>query len=136
MDTKNIAIEAGTFFKVYCPGQYKTSTQKLTMYNNGSVSNNIRYQDICNPEYFVINVAYITTWGWFEVYNNTMYEWYDYWGLTHDETNIPYDWEILKKFFHNNNIVINYWLDNNGTWGTANYETGKWTGLTGQVNKY
>ena len=36
-----------TRFKVYCPGQYKRSPQKLMMYQDGSVSKNVKYQELC-----------------------------------------------------------------------------------------
>ena len=44
---KNKFESDGTWFKVYCPGQYKTFPHKLMMYQDGSVSKNIRYQEIC-----------------------------------------------------------------------------------------
>ena len=54
------------FFKVYCPGQYDKTPHKEIMYQNGSVSNNIRYLDIC-VEKFIINVAFNQEPGWFEL---------------------------------------------------------------------
>ena len=35
-----------------------------------------------------------------------MVEWYDYWGLTNEETYIPYDFEILEIFFKTYNTII------------------------------
>ena len=32
------------------------------------------------------------------------------------------------------NIIVNKWIDCNGTPGIFDYETGKWTGAVGQVN--
>ena len=62
-----------------------------------------------------------------------MFEVHDYWGLTHDKSNIPYDFEILKIFFETKNVIIQ-WIDCNRTWGTYNSETERWTGAVGQVN--
>ena len=77
-----------------------------------------------------INVAYNDAWGFFEIANNSMVEWWDYWGLTHELTSIPYDFEILEVFFENRNIN---WINCNGTWGWYDYETGNWTGAVGKV---
>ena len=136
IDIKQRGPEPETIFKVYCPGQYKTSPHKLKMYNNGSVSNHIRYENICDSENFVMNVAYEPWPGFFEVVNNTMVEWYDYWGLINDVTQVPYDYEILKTFFKNYNIGIINWRDANGDAGFFNHETGNWTGIVGLVNNY
>ena len=136
MDTKHSGDVSDTLFKVYCPGQYKTFPHKLKMFINGSASNNIRYPEICNIKNFAVNIAYYTQTGFFEVVNNTMVEWYDYWGLIHDMSQIPYDYEILKTFFQIYNIGIINWIDYSGTWGLFNHETGNWSGLVGQVNNY
>ena len=78
------------------------------MYNNGSVNNNIEYKDICNIGNFNVNVVYRTDPGFFEIVNNTMVEWYDFWNLLTDFSMIVYDFEILKPFFQNNNIIVNW----------------------------
>ena len=78
------------------------------MYNNGSVSNNIKYNDICNIDTFVINVVYFTIPGFFDIVNNTMVEWYDFWNLITGYSMIVYDFEILEPFFQNNNIIVNW----------------------------
>ena len=78
------------------------------MYNNGSVSNNIKYKDVCNIDNFFVNVVYETNPGFFEIVNNTMVEWYDFWRLLTDYSMIVYDFEILKPFFQNNNLTINW----------------------------
>ena len=122
MDTKRIGLEPETLFKVYCPGQYKAFPHKLKMYNNGSVSNNIIYKDLCDIDTFFVNVIYEYYPGLFEIVNNTMVEWYDFWGLLTDFSMIVYDFEILKPFFQNNNIIV--------TW-TANSTFG---GIVRQVN--
>ena len=78
------------------------------MYNNGSVNNNIEYKDICNIGNFNVNVVYRTDPGFFEIVNNTMVEWYDFYNLLTDFSMIVYDFEILKPFFQNNNIIVNW----------------------------
>ena len=107
MDTKHSGDVSDTLFKVYCPGQYKAFPHKLKMYNNGSVSNNIEYKDICIDN-FVVSIVYRTKPGFFEIVNNTMVEWYDFWYLLTDYSMIVYDFEILKPFFQNNNIIVNW----------------------------
>ena len=77
------------------------------MYNNGSVSNNIEYKDICIDN-FVVSIVYRTKPGFFEIVNNTMVEWYDFWNLLIDFSMIVYDFEILKPFIQNNNIIVNW----------------------------
>merc|ERR1712126_627154 len=57
IDNKERGAESETLFKVYCPEQYNHFPMKLMMHNNGSVSNNFRYQDLC-VERFAVNVAY------------------------------------------------------------------------------
>ena len=79
------------------------------MYSNGSVNNNIRYKNICNSENFVINVAYVHYPGYFEVVNNTMVEWYNFYMLITDSTMLVYDFEILKPFIENNKIIVSNW---------------------------
>ena len=82
IDDKQKAVKFETSFKVFCPGQYKTFPHKLMMYKNGSVSNNIRYQDLC-VERFAINVAYnYEPWA-FEVENNSMVDLQDKYGHLH-----------------------------------------------------
>ena len=78
------------------------------MYNNGSVSNNIRYREICKSDTFIVTSTYYPLPGFFEIVNNTMVEWYDFWRLLTDFSMIVYDFEILKPFFQNNNIIVNW----------------------------
>ena len=91
------------------------------MNNNGSVSNNVKYQHIC-VESFAINVAY-NYWYWlFEVENNSMVELAAKYGDLHGEfvgaySYIIYDDEILSKFFFNHNIIVKNWIDSNNSWG-------------------
>ena len=139
IDDKQKGVEQGTSFKVYCPGQYKTFPHKLMMYNNGSVSNNVKYQNLCE-ERFVISVAYNSEPNGFEIENNSMVDLSKKYGYSIVDwigtvSYIPDDDEILSKFFLNHNILVN-WIDCNYTWGWFDYETGKWTGAVGQVNIY
>ena len=124
--------ESGTFLKVYCPGQYQSFPHKLTMYNNGSVSNKVRYQDICTDK-FVANIAHVLS---NDVVNNSMVEHrvstLSIRGM--GKSAIPFDFEIIGSFLLNYNIIVNKWIDCNNTGGIYNYETGKWTGAVGQVN--
>ena len=55
---------------------------KLKMHNNGSVSNNVRYQDLC-VERFAISVAYNNEPKVFEVENNSMVDLREKNGHTH-----------------------------------------------------
>ena len=110
IDIKQRGPEPETIFKVYCPGRYKTSPHKLKMYNNGSVSNNIRYPEICKSENFSANIAYYNEDAYFEIVNNTMVKSFyendpkkdDYERLLVDDyTMIVYDFEILNTFIQN-----------------------------------
>ena len=109
---------------------------KLMIHNNGSVSNNVRYQDLC-IERFAVNVAYNHDYTWFEVENNSLVDLREKYGYLHGDKvgHYSYDTEILSKFIYNHNIIIN-WIDCNFTWGWFDYETGKWTGAVGQVTIY
>ena len=109
------------------------------MYNNGSVSKNVRFQDLC-VEKFAISVAYNHRPWVFEVENNFMVNLREKYGYTTGEyvgsySSIVEDDEILSMFFLNHNIIIN-WIDCNYTWGWFDYQTGKWTGAVGKVTIY
>ena len=82
------------------------------------MSNNIKYKDICDIDNFVVNVVYISYPGFFEIVNNTMVEWYDFWQLKVGFSMILYDFEILKPFIQNNNIIVVNWTAN--ATGTVN----------------
>ena len=105
------------------------------MYPNGSVTNNVRYLDICT-EKFVINVAYNNDpFRSFKIANNSLVPFKPKYngnrvGIV---SNIPYDFQILSKLFENNNIIVN-WINCNYTWGSIDQETGNWSGLVGQVS--
>ena len=105
------------------------------MYNNGSVNNNIRYEDLC-VERFAVSVAYNHDTYWFEFENDSMINLREKYGLLQEVGasfgQYSYDSEILSKFFMNYNILVN-WINCNYTWGWFDDETGKWTGAVGQV---
>ena len=122
--------DGGTSFKVYCPGQYQNFPHKLTMFNNGSVSNKVRYQDICK-ERIVANIAHL--WSR-DVVNNSMVEYpLNLKEGQYSSISLPYDFEIIGSFLINYNIIVNKWIDCNDTAGIFDNGIGKWTGAVGQV---
>ena len=111
------------------------------MYHNGSVSNYIRYPEICKSEKFSVNIAYYNEDAYFEIVNNTMVKSFyendpkkdDYERLLVDDyTMIVYDFEILNTFIQNKNVIVN-WIETFHI-GIINNVTGKWTQLLGKVN--
>ena len=76
-----------------------------------------------------INVAYNDEPGWFEIVDNSMVE-YPVYIIEGDYANIPYEFEILEKFFKNKKIN---WINCNSTWGWYDDKSGRWTGAVGQV---
>ena len=133
-------MEPETTFKVYCPGQYKRFPYKLMMYNDGSVTDNVRYQDLC-VERFAVSVAHNNEPTVFEVVNGTLVDMREKMGHLHGNLVGAYDYiseddEVLSMFLIKNyNIIIN-WIDANYTWGWLDDETGMWTGAVGKVNIY
>ena len=77
-----------------------------------------------------INVAYNDNYGFFEIANNSMVEWHDFWMLLNGDSMLLYDFEILEIFFEDK--IIN-WINCNFTWGWYDDETGRWTGAVGKV---
>ena len=75
-----------------------------------------------------INVAYNDD-SYFEIVDNSMVE-YPAYIIKGEYTNIPYEFEILEKFFKNK--IIN-WINCHSTWGWYDDETGRWTGAVGKV---
>ena len=76
---------------------------KLMMHNNGSVSNNVRYQDLC-VERFAVSLAYNLEPWILEVENNSLVDLPEKYGYLHGErvgvaTYIAKDDEILSMFF-------------------------------------
>ena len=77
-----------------------------------------------------INVAYNDNYGFFEIANNSMVEWHDFWMLLNGDSMLLYDFEILEIFFEDK--IIN-WINCNQTWGWYDDETERWTGAVGKV---
>ena len=100
------------------------------MYDDGSVSSKVRYNDICKDR-FVANMAHL--WSEDVVVNNSMVE-YPLYIIEGEYSYIPYYYEIIGSFLFNYNIIVNKWIDCNDTYGIFDNETGKWTGAVGQVN--
>ena len=112
------------------------------MTKDGTEARNLKYQDVCPvaveaAENNEIRVAYnIGSWT-FHVNSdtNTMKE-YPLWAtleLSEKVPLVPKDWEILKIFFHNNNLEPK-WINTNYVWGWYDQETDSWTGGVGQVS--
>ena len=106
------------------------------MHNNGSVSKNVRYQDLC-VERFAISVAYNYDPPFFEVENGSLVDPREKYGYYHGvwvgtRSYVTEEDEILRMFFLKYNIVTN-WIECNYTWGWLDEETGKWTGAVGKV---
>ena len=130
------------------------------MDSTGTIKNNIKYKDICT-EKIEVTVAYYNTDKVFDVdkTRNVMVE-----QNIHSSQNVrfegdhsrhPFNWEILKLFFIEHNIIQNWTgpcnekgfiLDENGlrrdygyigeckgSWGDYDYDTESWTGVIGQV---
>ena len=110
------------------------------MYQDGSVGNQARYQDICSQVEIVANIAYNNFPPHFELVNNSMVE-YEQSRIEQSKNGkkghsmIPYDYEILSIFFKNKNIIPN-WINCNGSFGWYNKTTEKWTGAIGKVFTY
>ena len=107
------------------------------MQDNGSVSNNVKYKNICK-EQFPVHIAYNNRIFWFQMENNSMVDSMKKFQVLHGllvggYDVITLDTEILSLFFKNYNIILK-WINCNGTWGVFDDETGKWTGAVGQVN--
>ena len=79
-----------------------------------------------------INVAYNDEIGVFLIVNNSMLMWDKKYGREGEDSNIPYDFEILEVFFKSYVIEIN-WIDCNYTWGWYDGETDRWTGAVRKV---
>ena len=80
------------------------------MFNNGTVSTNSSYEDICTKQFVNARVAYPThSWAVFQVDNetNTMVEWdidaeHGYFSM------MTWPWEILKPFIMHHNILVTW----------------------------
>ena len=107
------------------------------IYQNGTVGNDIRYQDVCT-DINIVNIAFAYS---DDVDNNSMveYTWSHHISghgdLVGVQGMIAYPYEIFYPFFETYNIIAN-WTDCNYTFGVYDNETGKYTGVIGQVNLF
>ena len=93
------------------------------------------FKEICSGEPKKVNLGHWGDWEGFKVENNSLLQY-----PTREQraavwtvgSNIPYDWEVLYKFFSIHNIEPN-WLDCNYVTGDYDEELGGWTGCIGQV---
>ena len=108
------------------------------MQDNGSVSKNVKYRNLCK-EQITVHVAYIHQSEWFEIENNSMVDVYKKKQLLHGAWSLggyPYisrDSEILSIFFKHYDVITK-WINCNYTFGVFDDETEKWTGAVGQVS--
>ena len=92
------------------------------------------YKEICSGEKKKVNLGHWGNWKGFKVENNSMVhiprKLEDY---IHGKSSVmPYDSEVLSKFFSLYNIEAN-WVDCNYTWGWYDEDLGGWTGCVGKV---
>ena len=92
------------------------------------------YTEICSGEKKKVNLGYMGNRWFFKVNNNSLVhtprDLDDY--ITGRYSNMPYDWEVLSKFFSIHNIKPN-WLDCDNSFGHYDDELGGWTGCVGKV---
>ena len=112
--------QQGVGFKLQCP-RNDDKAFKLILFNNGTVSKTISYEDICIKHFVNARVAY-PTYGVFQVDNetNTMIE-QDIYPIHGEFSKMVWTWEILKPLLLNRNILVTwipcqteYW-DESGT---------------------
>ena len=109
------------------------------MYQDGSVSENIKYRNVCS-EFFRVHVAYNQFNFYFEIENKSMVDTMAKYNFLHGDlvgnlvSSITRDsYQILSIFFDNYNIIVE-WINCNFTWGLHDVQTAKWTGAVGQVS--
>ena len=166
------SIEKGFGFRIQCPGDYSLYPFKLILFNNGTVSKNIKYKNdeknainynlnntinhltynlepqyngLCReemtvriakaniPSDFVVHADYNET-GLNEAdYSMKEHKYFLQWiGLY---STISHDWEIMKPFFLNHNIVPTYISSFQlGFWGQYDNNTKEWDGSVGLVS--
>ena len=92
------------------------------------------FKEICSGEPKKVNLGNWGNWWNFKVENNSLVHIpRTVKDNIHDKYSaMPWDWEILSKFFANYNIEPN-WLDCNYVTGDYDEELGGWTGCVGQV---
>ena len=98
------------------------------------------YKEICSGEKKKVNLGFNNEWN-FRVENNSLehtpernkpFDFFDEKAIFGEQSQMPYDWEILSKFLSTHNIEPN-WLDCNGTYGWYDEDLGSWTGCIGKV---
>ena len=94
------------------------------------------YKEICSGEKKKVNLGYWGNWDGMQVENNSLVhvarDRYLEYFIHGKYSAMPYDWEVLSKFFSINNIEPN-WLDCNFNAGHYDEELGGWTGCMGKV---
>ena len=92
------------------------------------------YKEICSGEKKKVNLGYWGDYDGMKVENNSMVhiprELKDH--MHGRFSAMPFDWEVLSKFFSIHNIEPN-WLDCHFTYGHYDEEMGGWTGCMGKV---
>ena len=112
-----------------------TSNRTHDVLISKEVTSNKSYKEICSGEPKKVNLGYIIYPLYVE--NNSLLH------VPNKEDNqeqfmygkyttMPWDWEILSKFFSIHNIEHN-WLDCNSTYGWFDEDLGGWTGCMGKV---
>ena len=95
------------------------------------------YKEICSGEPKKVNLGYWGNWAGFKVENNSMVH-IPLREKSPDQyihskfSAMPFNWEVLSKFFSMHSIEPN-WLHCNFTTGHYDEELGGWTGCMGQV---
>ena len=95
------------------------------------------FKEICGGEKKKVNLGYWGDWDGFIVENNSMVhiplrEDFPEQNIYGKSSAMPFNWEVLSKFFSHHNIEPN-WLDCNYTYGHYDEDLGGWTGCMGQV---
>ena len=93
------------------------------------------YKEICSGEKKKINLGYLGNWkNIWEVEKNSIVHIprkpNDY--IHGKSSNMPLDWEVLSKFFSNNNAEPEL-VDCENTYGWYDKQMGEWTGCVGKV---
>ena len=89
------------------------------MFNNGTVSKNSSYEDICTKQFVNARLAY-PIYRAMKVDNETktMIE-QDIYAVHGVFSSVPWDWEILKPFLMNHNILVTWIPCHAEFWGEA-----------------
>lgn len=92
------------------------------------------YKEICVGEPKKVNLGHLGMRSFLKVENNSLVPQPRELGVNIHGTasTMPYDWEVLSKFFSTHNIEPN-WLHCNYDVGHYNEDLGGWTGCMGKV---